>query len=108
MDPGTDKRRRGVTMDALRDSIDRGETGDKVPASDPAAAPLGTDDEAAGAPPDPKLVAEVQARETSRPAPSEGWAPYEAEGGPGTGVAIFLLAVVALGGSIAGLIRASG
>jgi len=32
----------------LRDAIDRGLTGDKVPASDPAAAPLGTDDEAAG------------------------------------------------------------
>lgn len=32
----------------LRDAIDRGLTGDKVPAIDPAAAPLGTDDEAAG------------------------------------------------------------
>lgn len=32
----------------LRDSIDKGLTGDKVPAADPAAAPLGTDDEAAG------------------------------------------------------------
>ncbi|SMH54013.1 hypothetical protein SAMN02982994_3448 [Azospirillum lipoferum] len=32
----------------LRDAIDRGLTGDKVPATDPAAAPLGTDDEAAG------------------------------------------------------------
>ncbi|MGF7172407.1 hypothetical protein [Azospirillum doebereinerae] len=35
----------------LRDAIDRGLTGDKVPASDPAAAPLGTDDEAAGTTP---------------------------------------------------------
>lgn len=33
----------------LRDRIDRGETGSKVPASDPAAAPLGTDEEAGGA-----------------------------------------------------------
>lgn len=32
----------------LRDRIDRGRTGEKVPAADPAAAPLGTDDEAAG------------------------------------------------------------
>ena len=32
----------------LRNEIDRGETGDKVAAPDPAAAPLGTDDEAAG------------------------------------------------------------
>ena len=32
-------------------AIDRGLTGDKVPGFDPAAAPLGTDAEAAGAPP---------------------------------------------------------
>ena len=35
----------------LRGEIDSGRTGDKVPATDPAAAPLGTDAEAAGAPP---------------------------------------------------------
>lgn len=35
----------------LRDDIDSGRTGDKVAAPDPAAAPLGTDDEAAGTPP---------------------------------------------------------
>jgi hypothetical protein len=34
--------------DQLRRRIDAGETGDKVPAFDPAAAPLGTDDEAGG------------------------------------------------------------
>ncbi len=32
----------------LRHDIDSGRTGDKIPAEDPAAAPLGTDDEAAG------------------------------------------------------------
>ncbi|WP_018389583.1 hypothetical protein [Ancylobacter sp. FA202] len=36
--------------DRLRRAIDEGRTGDKVPFSDPAAAPLGTDDEAAGHP----------------------------------------------------------
>ena len=36
--------------DQLRGDIDAGRTGDKVPFSDPAAAPLGTDDEAAGHP----------------------------------------------------------
>lgn len=36
------------TMEQLRDDIDSGRTGEKVPASDPAAAPLGADDEAAG------------------------------------------------------------
>ncbi|MFK8252789.1 hypothetical protein [Ancylobacter terrae] len=35
----------------LRDRIDAGKAGDKVPFPDPAAAPLGTDDEAAGRPP---------------------------------------------------------
>lgn len=39
------------TADSLRHSIDSGETGDKADWPDPAAAPLGTDDEAAGYPP---------------------------------------------------------
>jgi hypothetical protein len=38
-------------VDQLRDDIDSGRTGDKVAFSDPAAAPLGTDDEAGGTPP---------------------------------------------------------
>lgn len=38
------------TSDRLREDIDRGRTGDKVDFPDPAAAPLGTDDEAAGDP----------------------------------------------------------
>lgn len=38
------------TTDRLREDINRGLTGDKVPYRDPAAAPLGTDDEAAGMP----------------------------------------------------------
>jgi hypothetical protein len=33
-------------LDLLRGAIDRGTTSDKVPASDPSAAPLGTDEEA--------------------------------------------------------------
>ena len=44
------------TTDKLRHDIDRGRGGDKVDASDPAAAPLGTDDEAAGTPPSPEAV----------------------------------------------------
>lgn len=43
---------RPARANGLRDEIDRGRMGDKVPASDPAAAPLGTDDEAAGTPAD--------------------------------------------------------
>ncbi|WP_011582089.1 MULTISPECIES: hypothetical protein [Chelativorans] len=39
------------TTDRLRADIDEGRTNDKVRYPDPAAAPLGTDDEASGAPP---------------------------------------------------------
>src|SRR3954464_3764567 len=38
------------TTEQLRIAIDQGHGGDKVDASDPAAAPLGTDDEAGGSP----------------------------------------------------------
>jgi hypothetical protein len=41
----------GETTDELRVDIDSGSTGDKVDWPDPATAPLGTDDEAAGTPP---------------------------------------------------------
>jgi hypothetical protein len=47
-----------ATTDQLRDDIDRGRTGDKVAFPDPAAAPLGTDAEAAGTPPDAAMAAE--------------------------------------------------
>jgi len=41
------------TSDQLRTDIDRGRPGDEVDFPDPAAAPLGADDEAGGAPPTP-------------------------------------------------------
>ena len=41
-------------IDQLRHEIDQGQAGDKVPATDPAAAPLGTDAEAGGHPPSDK------------------------------------------------------
>jgi hypothetical protein len=41
------------TTDQLRRAIDSGATGDKVNSSDPAAAPLGTDEEAGGRTPTP-------------------------------------------------------
>lgn len=49
-DPGAPVR----TTDQLRDDIDHGQGGDKKGFPDPAAAPLGTDAEAAGAPPTPR------------------------------------------------------
>ena len=47
----------------LRRDITSGATGDKVPVIDPAATPLGTDDEAAGAPPSPEMIAAVRRHE---------------------------------------------
>jgi hypothetical protein len=67
------RRARQPTAAELRARIDSGATGDKVPGSDPVAAPLGTDDEAAGTPPDPASVAPAlqteTAQGTARPAP---------------------------------------
>lgn len=51
------ERDRGTTVEQLRRDIDRGVTHDKVPGSDPAAAPLGADEEAAGTPPPSGAVA---------------------------------------------------
>jgi hypothetical protein len=45
--PGAPPGDRAGEADRLRHRIDAGKTGDKVGVSDPAAAPLGTDDEAA-------------------------------------------------------------
>lgn len=46
-------RKKTLNWEQVRDRIDSGATGEKVAGSDPAAAPLGTDDEAAGAPSEP-------------------------------------------------------
>jgi hypothetical protein len=55
------------TVDRLRGDIDRGLTGEKVPGSDPAAAPLGTDAEAGGVPPT-RAEIELEARSRTTPA----------------------------------------
>lgn len=55
----------------LRDHIDRGGAADKAAAWDPAAAPLGTDDEAAGAPPTREEVAVAEDAERHRAAPAD-------------------------------------
>lgn len=63
------------TAAQLRADIDSGRTRDKVAHSDPAAAPLGTDDEAAGTPPSERQVAAARRQETGRsvdtPAPAD-------------------------------------
>ncbi len=50
------------TAAEIKADIDRGLTGDKVAVEDPAAAPLGTDDEAGGTPTDPMTLAEERER----------------------------------------------
>jgi acetyl esterase/lipase len=60
------------TTAKLKHDINRGRAGDKVDAIDPAAAPLGTDDEAAGTPPSPAAVAIAHHNEVrSSPVTSE-------------------------------------
>lgn len=49
-----------ATTDRLRHDIDSGETGDKADWPDPAVAPLGTDDEASGNPPDAAQVRQAR------------------------------------------------
>lgn len=65
-EPTDETDRRGATTAQLRADIDRGVTGDKVGGFDPAAAPLGSDDEAAGHPAAPEVVARMRAQEGSR------------------------------------------
>ena len=80
------------TAESLRADIDRGLTGDKVPGSDPAAVPLGTDAEAGGAPPTPAEVALEARSRTLRPPPERAGVPH-----PGwfwAGGAILVLLVV--------------
>jgi hypothetical protein len=54
------------TTDRLHSDIDSGRTGDKVAASDPAAVPLGTDEEAAGTPPGHAAVDLARRHEVTR------------------------------------------
>ena len=61
---------RGGTVEQLRNDIDAGRTGDKIDWPDPAAVPLGADEEAAGTPPDPWAVETARTIELSRPCKS--------------------------------------
>ncbi|ETX29021.1 hypothetical protein [Roseivivax isoporae] len=54
------------TSDRLRKDIDEGRTGDKIGFPDPAAAPLGTDDEAAGSAPTPEQLQHAADMEAGR------------------------------------------
>jgi hypothetical protein len=84
------KRSDTATTEQLRHDIDSGRAGDKVRFRDPAAAPLGTDEEAAGTPIDPQTLAEVRARENRRAQPRDA---QRATDGERTGVMLWLLIV---------------
>lgn len=58
--------RERATTDRLRSEIDHGQTGDKVDFMDPAAAPLGTDDEAAGSAPTHEQIRHGEQQELHR------------------------------------------
>lgn len=74
----------------LRHDIDSGRTGDKIPVEDPAAAPLGTDDEAAGTRP-----ASAPARDGApHPAPP-GHARGD-ENGPVRGLGVAMVSMLAV------------
>lgn len=64
MNESSAPRPRGSTTAQLKADIDSGRTGDKVGGFDPAAAPLGVDEEAGGHSPSPELV--EQARRAER------------------------------------------
>ena len=74
-----------MTISRLRADIDRGKMRDKVAFPDPAAAPLGTDEEAAGNPLTKEQVAQARDYET-RGAPDK----------PDGGIAIFAYVILAL------------
>jgi hypothetical protein len=59
----------------LQGDIDSGRTGDKNLMFDPSAAPLGTDDEAAGTPPTPFRVAVARYYETVERWTGSNWKP---------------------------------
>jgi|ADGO01.1.fsa_nt_gi hypothetical protein len=78
------------TVAELKSDIDRGRTGDKVAADDPATVPLGTDDEAAGVSLSPELIQEVRERELEAGAQARA-ASHRTSDSEGTGVVAWLL-----------------
>lgn len=90
------KRSEPPTTDQLRDDIDSGRTRDKVAHPDPAAAPLGSDAEAAGAPPLPEEVAMARRHEATRGVPEQPPSSRAASQSGGYGSRIIWLVVAAV------------
>jgi hypothetical protein len=87
------------TIEQLRHDIDSGRTGDKVAVGDPAAAPLGADDEAAGTPVSPDRLAREQVQREGFPRPARGAQQRVSLAvlGVGTGMAVLVLVALAMG-----------
>jgi hypothetical protein len=83
------KEPRQPTSDQISTSISRGATGDKVDYPDPAAAPLGTDEEAAGTPLGPVALSQAQEYER-RPAFDEANLTASHRKQPGTQAMIWI------------------
>jgi|SRR5215210_3552645 len=79
-------------VDQLRADIDSGRSGDKIAWPDPATAPLGTDDEAAGTPPTRDQVERAHRQEVGRPVASS------APEGRGLGQGWWMVAITILMG----------
>ena len=84
--------RDGATTEQIRHNIDQGRSGDKVRGSDPAVAPLGTDEEAAGTPIDPAVLKEVRDREARFAKPTDD---QRSSDGDFSGVLAWVVIVVA-------------
>jgi hypothetical protein len=87
------------TPERLRADIDSGRTRDKIPVSDPAAAPLGTDEEAAGTPVSKERVALARSQEVV------GEPPEETKGGALVYVAMLASVAIVIVGAAAYLLQ---
>jgi hypothetical protein len=99
MDGAASMADKAPTTEQLRRDIDKGRSGSKVDFPDPAAAPLGTDDEAGGTPPSPEAVRTAWRQEV-------GEAPVKSEQ-PALDIAVYvyigIIAAIFVGLSASGI-----
>jgi hypothetical protein len=91
------------TASQLQADIDSGRTGDKNELFDPAMAPLGTDDEAAGRPPEPERVAMARRAESVERWAHGGREGYAHHRGGGGALYGFIALIVVIAVLFAGL-----
>jgi hypothetical protein len=76
-----------ANTEMLRSAIDQGRSGSKVRGADPAAAPIGADDEAAGTPPQVHQVDAAMSHESTDPKPKRRYG----------ALILYVLAIVIIG-----------